>query len=337
MELTKKLTAKEIQELRKEDQVQYWYEIEGGRKKLQTALGPNIDVNKYFRGIITTILTERRRNDGRMIINCTADSIVKCILISAQLGLEVDFKQHAFLIPRKNKDILECTFMPGYRGYLYKLRSSKDIASICVEPVFDGDYFKVVKGTDPKIEHEPNLTLDNKQDNITHFYAVVTFTNGSFEFEVMSKHQIEKVRASAKTQDIWGPHFQEMGRKTVLLRLVKRLQMPETHTMSAIDNATHQGEVVDYSENQITFTREQQQIDHNPNADHSMPEEKIAIIAEINNMFDILGANEGQKLATINRWCMVPKLEQAKMKNLDMLRKMLNSDIDQMNQKGVQK
>jgi recombinational DNA repair protein RecT len=66
---------------------------EKGIQALQQALGPDVDVKKYVRGVLTTIQTNTNGLE-----KCTPESVVRCVKDSAQLGLAVDRREHAFSI-----------------------------------------------------------------------------------------------------------------------------------------------------------------------------------------------------------------------------------------------
>jgi phage RecT family recombinase len=297
---------------------------EKGIQALQQALGPDVDVKKYVRGVLTTIQTNTNGLE-----KCTPESVVRCVKDSAQLGLAVDRREHAFLIPRNNSNInaLEATLQPGYKGYIFKLRKIEKIKSIWVEAVFKGDNFKITKGTSPEIIHEPSMDNSHMDKDITHFYTVVFFSNGSFEFECMTRAQVDEVRKTAKTQAIWSKNFHEMGRKTVLLRINKRLQFPETAAMVQMDSLIHEGKSPYIDGGQI-FENKAKDYEDNENADTGMTPEKEKQISYINELFDVMGANNADKLKYMNRYILVPQLEYGKLKNLEMLGKVLNGVIE---------
>jgi hypothetical protein len=63
-----------------------------------------------------------------------------------------------------------------------------------------------------------------------------------------------------------------------------------------------------------------------------MTPEKEKQISYINELFDVMGANNADKLKYMNRYLKVPTLEYGKLKNLEMLGKVLNGVIEKNQQ-----
>src|SRR5688572_28918303 len=75
-------------------------------------------------------LTEFRKNP--MLQECDPVSFVAAIMQAAQLGLEPGVLGSCYLIPFRNRrmNTVECTFIPGYRGFLDLARRSGQIVSL---------------------------------------------------------------------------------------------------------------------------------------------------------------------------------------------------------------
>jgi recombination protein RecT len=76
------------------------------------------------------------------------------------------------------------------------------------------------------------------------FYAVAKLVGGGHAFEIMSAEQVNEIRnasqnyksARDKAASVWGQHYEEMGRKTVLRRLFKYLPVSiELASAAALD------------------------------------------------------------------------------------------------------
>jgi recombination protein RecT len=300
-----------------------WYQTEG-RKKLSMALSKPVEkVDKYWRGVMTTVSTDPYQR----LSQCTPSSIVKSVMVSAQIGLAIDAREHAFLIPRKNhkQGTLEATFQPGYKGYIYQMRKCPKILTVTAEPVFrsessDPNKFFVQKGTDPLIRHIPDLECEGRSEDITHFYAVVKFDSGETEFEVMTRAQVDEIMSRAATRDIWSKNYQQMGRKTVLLRLNTRLQLPETEELARIDIASHEGKESYVDEDgEIVITQKDEEFEHNEQADYEQSEEKTDLVQRISEAGSIIGKNKAQMLADLKRVCFVNAPHEAKIDNLEKM------------------
>jgi recombination protein RecT len=162
------------------------------------------------------------------LIECSRASIVMAVLEAAQLGLEpTGSLSRAWLVPYRDKKrggVKVARLQIGWMGYCDLARNSGKVKTITAEVVYDDDEFAYQKGTDPFIRHIPALADVRDPNKITYAYAVITYTNGGVEFEVMSRSQIEAVRArsNAANNGPWITDYPQMCRKTPLRRLVQR-------------------------------------------------------------------------------------------------------------------
>lgn len=174
-------------------------------------------------------LTEVRKTPA--LGKCDQASFLGAIMQCAQLGLEPGGALgHAYLLPFENrsKGITEVQFIVGYRGMLDLARRSGQIQSIEARVVYAGDQFSVVLGLNPDLQHVPDWeSPDRGPAQLRFVYAVAKLKDGGTQFEVMSRADIERVRASsksgAKPESPWSKHFEEMAKKTVIRRLFKYL------------------------------------------------------------------------------------------------------------------
>jgi recombination protein RecT len=210
--------------------------------QIEKALPHAISADRFLR----IALTELRTN--AMLLNCTPESVVGSIIRAAQLGLELDrVLGQGYLIPYKNndQDTWECQFQPGYRGYIQLSRNSGEIRSLAAHVVHFGEYFEYEHGTTPFLKHRPDDQFEDAQ--ITHAYSVVHYTNGGFDFEVMSHAAVEKIRARSKAPNspAWLKDWSEMAKAKVIRRLAKRLPVSAQNSglvkAAALDEATDAG------------------------------------------------------------------------------------------------
>lgn len=185
------------------------------------------------------------------LMQCRTDSLFGSIVQCAQLGLEPNTPLgHAYLLPFENrqKGITEVQIILGYKGLIDLARRSGQIVSIAAHEVCQKDHFEYEYGLDEKLVHRPAL---GERGPVIAFYAAAKLVGGGYAFEVMSTKQIEEIRdasqnykfAKDKTKTVWGQHFVEMGRKTVLRRLFKYLPVSiELATAAALDDRSSRGE-----------------------------------------------------------------------------------------------
>lgn len=167
-------------------------------------------------------MTELRKTPK--LQECEPMSFIAAIMQASQLGLEPGVLGSCYLIPFYNnkKGITECTFMPGYRGFLDLARRSGQIVSLVSRSVFENDVFEYEFGLKENIVHKP--AMDDRGD-LKAVYAVALLKDGGHQFEVMSKRDVDKIRDGSKSKDSgpWVTHYEEMAKKTVLRKLFKWL------------------------------------------------------------------------------------------------------------------
>lgn len=171
------------------------------------------------------------------LANCTAKSVIGCVLNSSLLGVNPALKQ-CFFIPYGD----QATFQLSYTGLIALARRSGMVLDVYANVVRKKDRFEVTQGTDRKIVHVPDLT-DSSED-FTAVYAVVKYSNGGTEFLVMTADQVEKRRMKSKTQrgapsGVWAEWKEEMWKKTALRALLKTAPLSDEQAAAiATDGAT---------------------------------------------------------------------------------------------------
>jgi recombination protein RecT len=198
--------------------------LEAQKPAIMAALPRNIDVDRFTRIVLTAVRTNPD------LLGCDPMSILAATMQSAQLGLEPGSGLgEAYIIPYKR----EATFQMGYKGLVKLARNSGDVTSIWSEAVYEGDLFRVVMGSDPKIEHIPDLNVARGSfENVEAVYAVARLATGDIQFAVMTKAEIEQhrnrySRGASSSKSPWSDPLGavEMAKKTVVLRLCKMLPL----------------------------------------------------------------------------------------------------------------
>lgn len=193
------------------------HELELRIDDIRTVLPPSMDVRRFAR---VSLLAISKNPD---LLSCTPSSIIRSIIEAAEIGLEpTGSLNRAWLVPFKPKDEpKQAQLMIGYQGYADLIREADARRRVVAEVVYEGDHFKVIKGTEtPRIEHEPAFKTEDPT-KITHAYAIVFYPDGTNQFEVMTRVQIELARAKSKQRNgaAWTEGYGQMSRKTALRRL----------------------------------------------------------------------------------------------------------------------
>lgn len=165
-------------------------------------------------------LTAYSRNEK--LQECTAESFLGSMMQAAQLGVEPNTPLgQAYLIPYRNKGVMEVQFQLGYRGMIDLAYRSGEVQNIQAHEVYENDTFEYELGLEPKLKHIPAL---KDRGNVILYYAVFKLTNGGVGFEVMSKEDVEAfAKKKSKTYGTgpWQSDFDAMAKKTLVKRLLK--------------------------------------------------------------------------------------------------------------------
>jgi len=189
-------------------------------------------------------LTEVRKTPA--LAKCDQASFLGAIMQCAQLGLEPGGALgHAYLLPFENrrKGITEVQFIVGYRGMIDLARRSGQILSIEARVVYEADRFDVQLGLDSNLVHVPAWDVAERGP-LRFVYAVAKLKDGGTQFEVMSRLEVEKVRAKSRAANNgpWVDHYEEMAKKTVIRRLFKYLPVSiELATAVGLDEQAEAG------------------------------------------------------------------------------------------------
>jgi len=225
--------------------------MESQRANLAAVLPKHVDADRMLKLALGALRTTPK------LLNCNVESLMGAVVTCSTLGLEPNTPLgHAYLIPFENrqKGTTDVQIVFGYKGLIDLARRSGQIVSIAAHEVCANDEFAFSYGLDEMLTHKPALT--NRGDPIA-FYAVAKLVGGGYAFEVMGRDQVEEIRdasqnykfAREKGKSVWGQHFVEMGRKTVLRRLFKYLPVSiELATAANIDSNNEAGKAGNYEE-----------------------------------------------------------------------------------------
>lgn len=162
-------------------------------------------------------LTELRKIP--QLAECDPTSFCGSIMMCAQLGLEPGGALgHIYLIPYGK----QVQVILGYRGMIELARRSGQIVSLSAHEVYENDTFEFSYGLEEKLRHVPNM---KERGAMIAVYAVAHLVGGGHQIEVMSKEDVDKIRARSKTsgKGPWVSDYEEMAKKTVLRKLFKYL------------------------------------------------------------------------------------------------------------------
>ena len=188
------------------------------RHAVAASLPSHLRPDRFIR-VALTALTRTPK-----LMQCEQESFFQCLLSLSQLGLEPDGR-NAHLIPFENRKrgVTECQLIVDYKGLVDLAMRSGKLSKVHADKICNEDIFEYDKGEIKmhKINFKVPLGLAYA------YYALVRFKDGTEKTEVMSKEDIDKIRARSRAKDSgpWVTDYDEMAKKTVFRRLTKWLQL----------------------------------------------------------------------------------------------------------------
>jgi len=167
------------------------------------------------------------------LMKCDPDSVKHAIVNVALTGITLNpALKYAYLVPRKVKNELKCILDISYMGMIKILTDAGAVKNVDAGVIYSNDKYDFRRGSDPYFKHQP--ALSNKGEKIG-AYAIAFLRDGGFQFEILGREDIEKVRATSESYkneegrkySPWETWEDEMWKKTVLKRLFKLL--PKTN------------------------------------------------------------------------------------------------------------
>jgi recombinase, phage recT family len=163
-------------------------------------------------------------NNTPKLAECTQMSFLGALMNAAQLGLEPNTPLgQAYLIPYKNKGVLECQFQIGYKGLLDLVYRNDMVQTVQAQVVYENDEFHYCLGLNGELNHVPTLKERGKP---IAFYALFKLDNGGYGFEVMSKQDMDTFaqkysKGISSSYSPWNTNYEDMAKKTVIKRVLK--------------------------------------------------------------------------------------------------------------------
>ncbi|MEN6302224.1 MAG: recombinase RecT [Armatimonadia bacterium] len=201
-------------------------QLEKRAPQFQAALPAHIPVERFKRVVLTAI------QQNPKLATADRPSLFTSAMKAAQDGLLPDGREGALVIYNTKvkingaeKWIDAVQWMPMIAGIRKKVRNSKEIATWDAKVVYEKDEFIYEDGLDLILKHRPYLDGDPGPVRVA--YSVAKLKTGEVSVEVMTKHQIDRIRQLSKSKDKgpWVDHYAEMAKKTVARRHSKVLPM----------------------------------------------------------------------------------------------------------------
>jgi len=210
--------------------------------ELWQALPSHIKPAVFERNLMNALMAnpDLMQHDPRLVYREVAKAAGLGLLLDPLLG--EGYLVVAYNYKTKNK---EPQLRVGYKGMCKLARQTGEVGNIYAHEVHEKDHVEVDLGFPKIFHHKPVLFGD--RGPIIGYVALITFDDGTFDFEPMSVQQCHDIRdrsdawkafSEGKIKSTpWSTDDSEMSKKTVLRRLLKRQQQsPEMVAAQRIED-----------------------------------------------------------------------------------------------------
>ena len=180
-----------------------------------------LEIAKRFAKMVYTVISL-----NPTLQSCSVPSIIRAASISASLDLDIDTRGLAYLVPYKNKGVLEAQFQIGYLGLIelaYRSGKVKYISAHCIYK--SEEKTTSVIRIDGRYEVKHPFSYTKPTGEMIAVYATAEIEGLGPQTVVLRKDEIEKFRKLSKAPDspAWKNHFEAMAKKTAIRQLAKFL------------------------------------------------------------------------------------------------------------------
>lgn len=208
-------------------------------KNQHYAVPENYNVANALQGAVLTI------GNDRNLSTASLDSIRKVLFDMCVQGLSVS-KTQCYFIKYGN----ELQMQRSYFGTQTILKRLPEIKDIHAEVVREGDEFEIgyVDGVLQVINH--GTKFENMDNDFIGAYAVIDKTDGTKQYEIMTRKMIDTSWSQAKTKNVQQKFGSEMAKRTVINRAAKNI-INTTGGDDRLVNAINDTTKSEYDEDEI--------------------------------------------------------------------------------------
>lgn len=219
------------------------------RQGIKALLPTHVTIESFAR---TAAVAIAKDND---LANADRTSVIMALTRCATDGLIPDGREAALVTyntkvkgtnGRSDTWIKKAQYMPMVDGVLKRARQSNQIDVIAGKAVFEGDTFDYwMDENGEHINYKPKLV---GRGTFVLSFAFAKMKTGELIVEVMTKEDVERVRAASKGSDSgpWKDWYDRMAVKSALHRLARRL--PNASELMAM---LEQGMMMDWQEKEV--------------------------------------------------------------------------------------
>lgn len=268
---------------------------------VQSILPESVSMDSFVRCAAVAMAKDEK------LVSADRDSVIMSLIQCAKDGLVPDGKEAALVTFNTNiapqgkpkQWATKAQYMPMIHGVMKRVRMSGQVTKLGCKAVFEGDEFEYwMDENGEHFKYRPKF----QSDKLILAFAFAVMTNGELVIEVMSKDQIDKVRAASKTGTYgpWKDWYDRMACKAVFHRLAKILP-----------NASEFMEMCEQGMNMNFDNRTEKEIA--PEVDNSMEKLKLLLVdKEPEKYLPWLQVEKLEDLSEVSAAAAVIKLENGK-------------------------
>lgn len=159
----------------------------------------------------------KNSSSGNLLQQCTQDSIYNALLDMVTQGLS-PAKTQCYFIPYGNTVKLT----RSYFGTMKVVKQLPEVKDIYAEVIYEGDKFQIKNENGRKVFVSHETDWVNADNPIAGAYCIIEKEDGEKILTVMTKKEIDKSWAQAKTKNVQNNFPQEMAKRTVINRAAKQ-------------------------------------------------------------------------------------------------------------------
>ncbi len=208
------------------------------QKEIEQRLPSYLDKTRFM------ALARTITKNTEILMNCSMESIISCVLDAAERGLEIGGpNKHCAIVKFKTTAVL----ITQWQGKSFLWTRSGAITKLSAGVIYKGDKYLVEMGDNERIEHQPDVETDhdsawlNNFDNMVGAYAIATLPSGEKKHSFVTRSEILRVQEWVKKKNEgklgfgWTDWRPEMARKTAVHRLDGFIQPPPDMTETQVE------------------------------------------------------------------------------------------------------
>lgn len=209
------------------------------RSEVEDVLPPDVPFENFY-----ATVNQALRNSPE-VLEASPVSIVNACVKAAYDGLRPDGREAAIVVHNVNigtydNPIYEkhAQYFPMVFGLIQQILRGGEVLSVEAEVVYENDKWRLTRGTNGEVFHEPCMTED--PGPMLFAYTVATLKSGVKTTAFLRKHEIEDVMQSSKSgwdtykkeaKGVWKRWPRQMWLKTVLRFHRKTLPLGERNSI----------------------------------------------------------------------------------------------------------